>query len=1197
MQFSENAEFACFSAGGRVTFPIRNSLIGRVMPILAKSPSGTVTGLWGSAFIKLPNGKLKALQVGDEVKAGEQIITTQDGIVQITNPKGKVAEVKPAAPLTDLDRTIAGLEEGDEATAAGAGGGGGADGGLQEGLRVDRVSESVGQQSFEYGTTDNDFVVDIGGTPFQLFATAEVSPPAPLPAVGSVSSPSATEGGNLDFTVTLTNPSDTATVVTVNVGSGTGTVGTDTGTIQVSTDGGTTFVPVNVAPDGSFTVTVPPNSPTDALVVRVPTTVDNITEGPENIKVTAGTGENTTPAEGTGTINDGNGLPQLSINDVTVNEAAGVAVYTVTLSNPSSSAVTVSYGTQNGTATAGSDFTATTGTLTFAPGETTKTITVPITNDNVFEGVENYTVVLSGASGNAQIADGSGLGGINDQGGPTTPPPGPNTPPTTPDDDRPVVSTVSSPSTTEGGNLNFQVTLSKQSTTPTTVTLKLTGDTATLATDTGTVKVSTNGGTSFTDATVNPDGTITVNVPANAPTNALVVQVPTVADTISEGAETVKLTGSTPQNTTPAEGTGTINDSNGLPQLSINDVEVNEAAGVAVFTVTLSNPSSSAVTVSYGTQNGSATAGSDFTNTAGSLTFAPGETTKTISVPITNDNVFEGVENYTVVLSGASANAQIADGSGLGGINDQGGPTTPPPGPNTPPTTPDDDTPIVGVNDIQVHEGVENAVFTLTLSNPSTTDIVIRVKTSNGTATAGADYTAVDTEVTIKAGELSVDVPVPINNDTVFEGPEKFQLEITPVSGNVKVGKDVAEAIITDYGNPDDPTDPTMDNDLPSVVSVSSPETVEGGNLDFKVTLSNPSKLPVPVLLTLGVPDEDTATVGTDTGQVQVSFDGGATFVNVVVDADGAFQVEVPPSDTPGQLIVRVPAVVDAQAEGPETVQLLAATDRNTENQFGTGTINDRPLLSINDVEVNEAAGVAVFTVTLSNPSSAAVTVSYGTQNGTATAGNDFTNAAGTLTFAPGETTKTITVPITNDSVFEGVENFTVVLSGASGSAQIADASGLGGINDQGGPATPPPTPNTSPTTPDDDRPVVSEISSPTTLEGGNLNFQVTLSNQSTTPTTVTLKLTGATATLGTDTGTVKVSTDGGANFADAVVNPDGTITVVVPKDAPTNALVVQVPTVKDAISEGSETVKLTGSTQQNTTSAEGTGTINDDNG
>ncbi|RRR97958.1 hypothetical protein EIP75_23955, partial [Aquabacterium soli] len=111
---------------------------------------------------------------------------------------------------------------------------------------------------------------------------------------------------------------------------------------------------------------------------------------------------------------------------------------------------------------------------------------------------------------------------------------------------------------------------------------------------------------------------------------------------------------------------------NGLPSLSINDVEVNEAAGTATFTVTLSGPSSTQVTVNYGTQDASAKAGQDYTANSGTLTFAPGETSKTITVAITNDNIYEGIEQYQVVLSNVSANAQIGDGTGVGGINDQG---------------------------------------------------------------------------------------------------------------------------------------------------------------------------------------------------------------------------------------------------------------------------------------------------------------------------------------------------------------------------------------------------------------------------------------------------------------------------------------------------------------------------------------------
>jgi Calx-beta domain len=130
--------------------------------------------------------------------------------------------------------------------------------------------------------------------------------------------------------------------------------------------------------------------------------------------------------------------PTISINDVTVNEAAGKEVFTVTLSGPSSTPVTVSYGTHDGTALAGTDYGATTGTVTFAPGQTVQTITVPVINDDgpndVFAGLLNYTVVLTNPS-NATIAKGTGVGGIDDSGAPVPPDPN-NPPPTIPEDDR-----------------------------------------------------------------------------------------------------------------------------------------------------------------------------------------------------------------------------------------------------------------------------------------------------------------------------------------------------------------------------------------------------------------------------------------------------------------------------------------------------------------------------------------------------------------------------------------------------------------------------------------------------------------------------------------------------------------------------------------------------------------------------------------
>ena len=102
---------------------------------------------------------------------------------------------------------------------------------------------------------------------------------------------------------------------------------------------------------------------------------------------------------------------------------------------------------------------------------------------------------------------------------------------------------------------------------------------------------------------------------------------------------------------------------------------------------------------------------------------------------------------------------------------------------------------------------------------------------------------------------------------------------------------------------------------------------------------------------------------------------------------------------------------------------------------------------SINDVTVAEEAGNATFTVTRSGDTSAAASVQFATANGTAIAGSDYTSITGTLNFAAGVTSQTITVAIVDDSLFEGAETFAVILSNASG-ALIIDSQGTGTITD-----------------------------------------------------------------------------------------------------------------------------------------------------
>ena len=112
--------------------------------------------------------------------------------------------------------------------------------------------------------------------------------------------------------------------------------------------------------------------------------------------------------------------------------------------------------------------------------------------------------------------------------------------------------------------------------------------------------------------------------------------------------------------------------------------------------------------------------------------------------------------------------------------------------------------------------------------------------------------------------------------------------------------------------------------------------------------------------------------------------------------------------------------------------------------------IQGPPGLAVADAEVEEAANASLaFAVTLSRAPSGTVTVDYATSDGTATAGSDYTATSGTLTFAAGETAKTVSVPVLNDAHDEGSETLTLTLSNPSG-AYLADGTATGTINNSG---------------------------------------------------------------------------------------------------------------------------------------------------
>ena len=261
-------------------------------------------------------------------------------------------------------------------------------------------------------------------------------------------------------------------------------------------------------------------------------------------------------------------------------------------------------------------------------------------------------------------------------------------------------------------------------------------------------------------------------------------------------------------------------------QLTIADISVNEGdSGTtnAVFTVTLAPASSQNVTVNYATAAGTATANNDYTTTSGQLTFTPGQTTRTITVPINGDTNDEADETFTINLSTASSNADIIDGVAIGTIVD------------------DDGLGSLTIADKTVNEGDNGttiASFTVTLSPAAASTVTVDYATANGTASAGSDYVANSGQLTFTPGQTSQTIQVTVNGDNTDEGAsENFVVNLSNASG-ANIVDSQATGTITD--------------DETAVISLSyGPEVTEGDSgtktAVFTVNLTNPASFPITV--------------------------------------------------------------------------------------------------------------------------------------------------------------------------------------------------------------------------------------------------------------------------------------------------------------------------------------------------------------
>ncbi|MCZ8248770.1 Calx-beta domain-containing protein, partial [Microcystis sp. LE19-195.1E] len=331
---------------------------------------------------------------------------------------------------------------------------------------------------------------------------------------------------------------------------------------------------------------------------------------------------------------------------------------------------------------------------------------------------------------------------------------------------------------------------------------------------------------------------------------------------------------------TPTTATVTITDvSQPAISLTINDVTVTEGnSGTtnAVFTVSLSSAASTVVSVNYATANGTATAGTDYTAIpTTTLTFNPGETSKTITVAVNGDNQVELNETFFLNLSNLQANGSnvtLADNQGQGTINN-------------------DDSASIAISDVTITEGnsgTTNAVFTVTLSNAVDTAITLDYTTANGTATtADNDYAAIATTPLIfNAGETSKTITVVVNGDTKVESNETFLVNLSNLQTN---GSNVTLADNQGQG--------TINNDDSASISISDVTVIEGNsgttNAVFTVTLSNQ----VDTAVTVNYATADGTATTTDNDYTAIAatpliFNAGETSKTITVAVNGDNQVE-----------------------------------------------------------------------------------------------------------------------------------------------------------------------------------------------------------------------------------------------------------------------------------------------------------------
>ncbi|WP_395613943.1 Calx-beta domain-containing protein, partial [Allosphingosinicella sp.] len=780
------------------------------------------------------------------------------------------------------------------------------------------------------------------------------------------------------------------------------------------------------------------------------------------------------------------GTPTLSINDVShVEGDSGTVTYTftVSLTGPAPvGGVTFDIATANNTATtADNDYVARSLTSQTIPeGASTYTFDVTVNGDDVPEGNETFFVNVTNVVG-ATAGDTQGQGTITN-------------------DDNYGTLSINDVTLAEGnsGTTDFTFTVTRSG-----------GDDGTVSAD---YTVNLPGGAGNADAS-DVSGILSSTVTFLDGETSKTITVTVNGDMVEEPNENFTVTLSNPQGgvtITDGVGAGTITNDDSPPVGSINDVSTAEGAdGVTylTFTVSLDHGSTSIVTFNYATADGTATAGSDYVAHSGQISFAPGETSQTISIPIIGDSTSEASETLTVTLSNP-VNGSIGDGSGLGTIaNDDGaayyslaGGSFTQNWTNTSLITTSDNWSgvpyIIGFRGDDLTTAVGADARTIT-----TTSNVIDVnanQTNPDTNTSGGvtEFDTIANPVVGLQGSGTADAPyLALYMDASGRSDIRVQANLRDIDGSAD---DAAQQIAVQYRT--SPTGPWLNAPggyFSDVTTGGSATQVTAVDITLPSDANGAATLEIRFLTTnatgsdewVGVDDivissqqsgpilsiGNTAVYEGDAGTTPVTFtvtragsSVGAVTADYTVNFPGGINGATSDDFAAGQLFTGQVSFADGQTTatitlnvagdvGPEldenfTVTLSNVAGGTVGDGVGTGTIvNDDgqpPLVSINDVTVTEGdSGTSLMTFTVTRTGgTGAFDVNYQTQDGSATAGSDYDATSGILHFATGETSQTITVTIHGDTDSELGETLNMVLSNATDFAVLTDPAGVGTI-------------------------------------------------------------------------------------------------------------------------------------------------------